>query len=204
MLSQNEPPLTLEDWAGSQHLELTLLFTDIVASTDIGVRLGDRRWIEDLFTHFSHAREIASSFDCYIVKAIGDALMMAFRVPTDAVNCALEFAANTGIDYIGIKVGINSGQVQIRENDIYGLNVNFTSRVQHVLLGEGILVSNSVKEDYEKALGSGSGVFAPPREEELKSFGKRLLYRARTPLLHKAVVAQRKARQTLLIHGKPL
>jgi class 3 adenylate cyclase len=44
---------TLEDWAGPQNLGLTLVFTDIVDSTRIGIRLGDTRWIEALFEHFS-------------------------------------------------------------------------------------------------------------------------------------------------------
>ena len=43
--------MTLEEWAGAPHLGLTLLFTDIVESTSIGIRLGDNRWIEDLFKH---------------------------------------------------------------------------------------------------------------------------------------------------------
>ena len=63
---------------------------------------------------------------------------------------------STGVEYIGIRVGINSGEVQIRENDIYGLNVNLTSRIQQSLTDEGIRVSNSVKEDYERVQGKSS------------------------------------------------
>jgi hypothetical protein len=51
--------------------------------------------------------------------------MMAFRTSTDAVDFAVAFLVNTGVDHIGIRIGINSGQVHIRENDIYGLNVKF-------------------------------------------------------------------------------
>src|SRR5262245_56274467 len=54
---------TLEDWAGSQHLSLGLLFTDIVKSTEIGRKRGDKKWINDLFKHFTKGREIASQFD---------------------------------------------------------------------------------------------------------------------------------------------
>ena len=66
MFSDHEAPITLEKWAGSQNLNLTLVFTDIVDSTTIGRKLGDRRWIEDLFRHFSRARELASQYDCYV------------------------------------------------------------------------------------------------------------------------------------------
>jgi class 3 adenylate cyclase len=134
---------TLEEWAGANHLSLTLLFTDIVQSTSIGIKLGDRKWVEDLIVHFNQGRGLAITYDSYVVKVIGDALMIAFRTSSEAVGFALDFASFTGIDYIGIRVGIHSGQVQIRENDIYGLNVNLTSRVQHALSGEGILVTAS-------------------------------------------------------------
>jgi class 3 adenylate cyclase len=191
--------MTLEEWARSQHLNLTLLFTDIVNSTAIGIKLGDRTWVNDLFDHFYQARLFASAYDCYVVKVIGDALMMAFRTSTDAVNFAMDFAGNTGIDYIGIRVGINSGQVQIRENDIYGLNVNFTARVQQTLDNEGILVSNSVKRDCEKNWGTASGIVVRERPVDLRSFGKEVLWMAFTQSWRKAVVEQRRARQLLLI-----
>src|SRR2546421_6963930 len=146
-------PNTLEGWAGSRHLSLTLLFTDIVQSTLIGRKLGDRNWIEDLFDHFNQARGLAIRYDSYVVKVIGDSLMIAFRTSTHAVDFALEFATFTGVDHIGIRIGIHSGQVQIRENDIYGLNVNLAARIQQSLEREGIRVSSSVKEDYERDRG---------------------------------------------------
>jgi class 3 adenylate cyclase len=110
---------TLEEWAGATYPNLTLLFTDIVDSTKIGVALGDHKWIKELFVHFSRARELATQFDCYVVKSIGDAFMVAFRNAPEAILFALEFSADTGVDYIGIRVGINSGFVQIRENEFH-------------------------------------------------------------------------------------
>ena len=80
MSPEQDGSKTLEEWAGLQHLILTLAFTDIVDSTKIGLKLGDNEWIEDLFCHFSQARQIAG-YNCYIVKVIGDSLMMAFPGP---------------------------------------------------------------------------------------------------------------------------
>lgn len=51
MSSHSESHETLEDWAGSQYLSLGLVFTDIVASTEIGIKLGDKHWTEQLFRH---------------------------------------------------------------------------------------------------------------------------------------------------------
>ena len=162
MSSYPSIPNTLEEWAGSRHLSLTLLFTDIVKSTSIRVRLGDGQWIKDLFVHFNQARGLAIRLDSYVVKVIGDSLMIAFRTSTDAVEFALDLSTFTGVDYIGIRVGIHSGRVQIRDNDIYGLNVSLTSRIQHSIPSEGIRVSSPVKEDYESVRGK-SRLFIPAK-----------------------------------------
>ena len=128
--------------------------------------------------------------------------MMAFRTSTDAVNFAIEFASDTGIDYIGIRVGINSGQVQVRENDIYGLNVNLASRVQHALPGEGILVTDPVQQDYDRKFGKDSGVRFIPREVDLKSFGKKTVFFIARPELAKARRNHFEARTSLLRAGR--
>jgi|SRR5882672_1297562 len=198
MSFQTNSSRTLEEWAGSQHLILGLVFTDIVSSTEIGIKRGDAKWIDDLFAHFSMGRQIAACFDSYIVKVIGDSLMVAFRTASEAVSFSVNFAENTGVEHIGIRVGINSGDVEIRENDIYGLNVNFTSRVQHALPRDGILAANSVKEDYEKRFGAGSGVRFIRREENLKSFGMKTLYLVHASALRRARRSQRIARSSLL------
>src|SRR5438067_544698 len=103
MTSHNSTRETLEEWARAPYLGLTLLFTDIVDSTKIGIKLGDDRWIENLFVHFTRARAIASQFDCYVVKSIGDSFMVAFRRSTEAVLFAIDFSIDTGVDYIGIR-----------------------------------------------------------------------------------------------------
>jgi class 3 adenylate cyclase len=203
MSSQHTSPLTLEAWAGSENLNLTLVFTDIVDSTLIGRKLGDRRWIEDLFIHFSQARSLTDFVDCFVVKVIGDSLMMAFRASTDAVDFALAFLMDTGVGHIGIRVGINSGQVQIRENDIYGLNVNLTARVQHLLPAEGIVVTKSVRQDYENRFGTDSGVRFVRRDVDLKSFGKQEVHHILSASLRNTMKSQRQARETLLGISKP-
>lgn len=124
--------------------------------------------------------------------------MVAFRTASDAVSFALEFEENTGVEYIAIRVGINSGDVEIRENDIYGLNVNFTSRVQHALPGGGILAANSVQRDFNKRYGDDSGVRFLPREVDLKSFGKETVFFVATRALMNVRQKKYKARKTLL------
>lgn len=148
--------------------------------------------------HFSIARDIALTYDSFVVKVIGDSLMLAFRTSSEAVQFATRFSLDTGFDYIGIRVGIHSGEIEIRENDIYGLNVNFASRVQHALPGEGILSTESVKRDYERRLGKNTGVTFIPRVVDLKSFGKETVYFTFTLEFRAARRRHFNARSTLL------
>ena len=98
--------------------------------------------------------------------------MMAFRTSSEAVDFAVDFSINTGVPYIGIRVAIHMGEVQIRENDIYGLNVNFASRIQSKIEHEGILVSERVKEDYSTTTGT-----SPRIRFQKKSMTSRVLAR---------------------------
>ncbi|SRR6266404_6879204 len=200
LASQKENHKTLEEWAGSKHLILTLVFTDIVGSTEIGNSLG-AKWIQDLFDHFTQARSLAASHEGYVVKVIGDEVMAAFRTSSDAVRFALAFATETGIDYVGIRVGIHSGEVQIRDNDIYGLNVNFAARVQAKLDSEGILLSNAVKEDYENASEWSADIIFSRVRKKLKGFrGTQVLWRAVTSASNNAAIAQRRKMKNVVVN----
>jgi class 3 adenylate cyclase len=167
---------SLEEWAGAKCLNLALVFTDIVDSTAIGQKRGDVRWMNELSEHFRIGRAFASNYDCYVVKVIGDAFMIAFRNSTDPVNFSLEFSKNTGVKFIGIRVGIHSGQVQIMDNDIYGLNVNKAARIQSSVEKEGICVSEAIKEDFEKAFGSNCTIRFNQNPVNLKNFRRTRLW----------------------------
>jgi class 3 adenylate cyclase len=189
---------TLEEWAGAKRLNLALLFTDIVDSTGIGQKLGDNKWMEDLARHFQQGRELAQKYDCYVVKVIGDAFMVAFRNSTDAVEFAVEFSLNTGVDIIGIRVGIHAGQVQIMDNDIYGLNVNKTARIQSAIEEEGIYISQFIKDDCVKAFGSSTPFKFIRTPKELKNFGNTTLWHVITSDLALSYRKKRVQRNNLL------
>ena len=135
------------------------------------------------------------------MKVIGDEVMAAFRTSTDAVRFALAFATETGIDYVGIRVGIHSGEVQIRDDDIYGLNVNFAARVQAKLDSEGILLSNAVKEDYENASEWSADIIFSRVRKKLKGFrGTQVLWRAVTSASNNAAIAQRRKKKNVVVN----
>lgn len=189
---------TLEEWAGTKRLNLALVFTDIVDSTAIGQIRGDYVWVQDLALHFSRGRELASKYDCYVVKVIGDAFFVAFRNSTDAVDFAIEFSKDTGVDFIGIRIGIHSGQVHIMENDIYGLNVNKTARIQSSIEKEGISVNDSIKEDFIKAHGSNASLKFISNSVEIKNFRNSRIWKAENSELTESYKKTNKRRNEIL------
>jgi len=156
---------------------LALVFTDIVGSTDLAVKNGDKKWIEILMQHFRQARQLKEACNGCEIKPIGDAYMVAFRTAADAFQFAWQFYNDTGHPQIQIRVAINVGQVRIVENDIYGLMVNYTSRVQHLLPGLGIMLSDVAKNDIVAELGKDLPEFSLiPVRKTIKSFGKQNLW----------------------------
>lgn len=143
---------TLQEWAGASRI-VALVFTDVVDSTTLGNALGDEEWIEVLRKHFEEARFHMSFHDCHEIKIIGDSFMVAFRTAVDALDFALAFQAYTGDERIRIRVGVHVGPVRIIENDMFGMMVNYTKRVESTDNLHFIMLSNEAKNhiDYEKA-----------------------------------------------------
>lgn len=150
---------------------VALLFTDIVDSTALGNQLGDEQWIEVLQTHFAQARRLMNSYDCYEIKIIGDSFMVAFRTAVDALDFALAFHNDTGDTRVKIRAGIHVGPVRIIDNDMYGMMVNYTKRVESATNSNWVALSNEAKShvDYEKAARH-SLLKIRPRRVDFKGF----------------------------------
>jgi class 3 adenylate cyclase len=132
---------------------LALVFTDIVDSTSLGNLLGDEKWVQLLLKHVKRARGLMYGKDCFEIKIIGDSFMVAFRTALEALDFALAFRDDTGDPSISIRVGIHVGPVRIIENDLFGMMVNYTKRVESAFSETGITLSDEAKKhiDYEKA-----------------------------------------------------
>jgi adenylate cyclase len=134
---------TLQQWAGSAEI-FALAFTDIVGSTDLGNRAGDRQYVEIVRRHINQGRMFYRNYNGYEIKIIGDAFMVVFHSAQRALNFALDFCRFTGDSQVRIRVGIHVGHVHIdvNENDLIGLMVNYTKRVEEVAKNGGIALSN--------------------------------------------------------------
>jgi class 3 adenylate cyclase len=142
----------------------TLLFTDLVDSTTIAARLGDRAWRELLSGHFAAARSALDRFGGREVKTTGDGLLATFDGPGRALRCATVIRTAARNDGLGIRAGIHVGEVEVVGGDVRGVAVHAAARIL-ARAGEGeILVS-----DTTRALAEGAGLaFEDRGTHELK------------------------------------
>jgi class 3 adenylate cyclase len=142
----------------------TVLFTDIVASTERAAQLGDSRWRQLLDRHNELVRRHLGRHQGREVKTIGDGFLATFDGPARGVRCAAEIAAEVRRLGIEIRAGLHTGECEVVGDDVAGMAVNIGARVSS-LAGPGeVLVSGTVKD-----LVVGSGLeFADRGEHELK------------------------------------
>jgi len=160
--------------AGSDRVLATVLFTDIVGSTQKAGELGDARWKELLADHDERAKaEIELSRGRY-VHTTGDGLLATFDGPARAVRCAeaiVEAVRPLGLE---IRAGCHAGEIELDGDDVRGIAVHIGARVAALARPGEVLVSSTVKD-----LTAGSGlVFENRGEHELKGVPDRWrLYR---------------------------
>ena len=123
----------------------TILFTDIVSSTEQAARLGHRRWTALTDDHDAIVRTTLARYRGREVKTIGDGFLATFDATTRAVRAATEIvAAAKGIG-LDVRAGLHNGDVEVRPDDVVGLAVTISKRICD-LAGPGeVLVSDAVK-----------------------------------------------------------
>ena len=145
VLDEIEELLTgLRKGAGTDRALSTILFTDIVSSTERAAEVGDRRWTDLLDRHDAVMRRQLKRFGGREVNTTGDGLVAEFDGPTRAVICGqalVDAAAQVGVS---IRVGIHTGEVERRGDDVAGLAVNLAARVQARAEPGEVLVSRTV------------------------------------------------------------
>jgi pimeloyl-ACP methyl ester carboxylesterase/class 3 adenylate cyclase len=142
----------------------TVLFTDIVGSTERAVKIGDRRWRELLDAHHALVRAQLRRFRGREIDTAGDGFLATFDGPARAVRCAQ--AVRDGVRGLGLEVraGLHTGEVELVDGGIGGIAVHIGARVSAVAGGGEVVVSSTVKD-----LVAGSGIaFEDRGEHELK------------------------------------
>lgn len=142
----------------------TVMFTDVVASTQQAAGMGDRRWSELLATHDGLTRAELERFRGREVKTTGDGFLAIFDGPGRAIRCAC--AIRDAVRAIGIDVrgGLHTGEIELLGDDIGGIAVHIAQRVQALAQPDDVLVSRTVAD-----LVGGSGIdFEDQGEHQLK------------------------------------
>ncbi len=124
----------------------TLLFTDIVGSTDIAAKLGDRAWQELLGRHNSNVRQVLERYRGREIATTGDGFLAAFDGPARAIECAKAIKAALHSLELKIRAGIHTGECEKRGKELSGIAIHIASRILGEAGDEEILVSNTVKD----------------------------------------------------------
>jgi class 3 adenylate cyclase/esterase/lipase len=142
----------------------TVLFTDIVGSTEKAAALGDSRWRKLLDDHHMTIRRNLTRFRGREVKTTGDGILATFDGPARGVRCACAIAEEIHSLGIDVRAGLHTGECEIMGEDVGGIAVHIGARVASLAGAGEVLVSRTVKD-----LVAGSGLrFADRGSQTLK------------------------------------
>jgi class 3 adenylate cyclase/pimeloyl-ACP methyl ester carboxylesterase len=132
--------------APTRRVLATVLFTDIVGSTERAAELGDRRWRELLQVHDDLAGRLVDRWGGRLVKTTGDGILATFDGPGRAVGCAV--AVRDELRGVGMRIraGLHAGEVELRDGDVGGIAVHIAARVLAAAGPGEVLVSRTVRD----------------------------------------------------------
>ena len=124
----------------------TVLFTDLVGSTERAAAVGDRRWRMILDAYDAAVARALERHRGTLVKSTGDGVLATFDGPGRAIECSL--AMRDEVRRLGLdqRVGLHTGEVELRGNDVGGIAVNIASRVMDLAAAGEVVVSRTVKD----------------------------------------------------------
>jgi len=142
----------------------TVLFTDIVGSTEKQAALGDKGWKELVERHHAAVRGALGRWRGVENDTAGDGFFATFDGPARAISCALEITERVRDLGIEVRAGVHTGECEVIDNKCAGLTVSIGARVASIAAPSEVLVSRTVKD-----LTAGSGLaFEDAGEHELK------------------------------------
>ena len=139
---------------------VSILFCDVVGSTELASRVGDRAWRDLLARHHAAVRHELGRWRGREVDTAGDGFLAAFDGPARAIRCAVsavEAVRGLGME---IRAGIHTGEVEVSDGALQGIAVHIGSRVSGLAAPNEVLVSRTVAD-----LVAGSGIVLAERGE---------------------------------------
>ena len=159
--------------ATGERVLTTVLFTDIVGSTELAARIGDSGWESLIARHNDGFRRAIESFGGREIKTTGDGFLVRFDVPVRALACARAMRSFAETLDVQIRAAVHTGEVEIVGDDIRGLAVHLASRLLALAEPSEILASATTRD-----LVDGSGfTFDDRGRHELKGIvGERKVF----------------------------
>ena len=170
-----EEPCIQVEWAGIRawagfptgirsRVLATLLFTDLVSSTELAARLGDGRWRELLSRYFEGVRAELERFGGREVKTTGDGMLATFDGSARALHCATAIRRVASRNELRVRIGVHVGEVELVGEDVRGVAVHEAQRIMAAAGQDQILVS-----ELTRALAGAAGLsFEDRGTHELK------------------------------------
>jgi class 3 adenylate cyclase len=124
----------------------TILFTDIVASTEQSARMGHRKWSTLTDDHDAMIRSTLHRYRGREVKTVGDGFLATFDATTRAVRAAMEIVAAGGGLGLNVRAGVHTGEAELRSDDVVGLSVSIAKRICDLADPREVFVSRTVSD----------------------------------------------------------
>jgi len=139
----------MQSWQAVQNADrvlATVLFTDIVGSTEQAAALGDKQWRQLLDRHDEIARAEVDRFRGQFVKSTGDGILATFDAPTRALRCAFGLTDALGGFGLAIRSAIHTGEIEIRGDDVGGIGVHIASRALAKAGDREVVVTRTIRD----------------------------------------------------------
>ncbi|HVM54358.1 MAG TPA: adenylate/guanylate cyclase domain-containing protein [Acidimicrobiales bacterium] len=130
---------------GAGRILATLVFTDVVDSTALAARLGDRAWRDLLSQHLETARGAIDRFGGREVKTTGDGMLVTFESPASALGFGAAVCRAAAKEGLEIRVGVHVGEVEVVGSDVRGIAVHVAARVMSLAGPNEVLVSETAR-----------------------------------------------------------
>jgi class 3 adenylate cyclase len=124
----------------------TVLFTDLVGSTERAAQMGDRAWTSLLERHHAMARAAINDHGGEPIKTLGDGMLATFNGPAQAVRCASRIINETDSLGLDIRTGVHTGELEVAHGDVAGLAVHLAARIMGRAKSGEVLVSRTVRD----------------------------------------------------------
>jgi class 3 adenylate cyclase len=138
--------LTGRRTSAAERVLATVLFSDIVGSTERAAALGDRAWRALLDAHDAIVRAELTRYGGTEVNTTGDGFVVAFESPTSAVLCGRAIVNGAAAAQVPVRIGVHTGECERRGDDLAGLAVHIAARVGALAASGEVLVSRTVRD----------------------------------------------------------